>query len=72
MIAAFLLVFSLYQSADERGLEWLLRADLITPERAVTLHCARESSGKMTDAYCSCPKTAVEDLHRKLGRTPRS
>ena len=72
MIAALLIVFSHYQSADERGLEWLLRADLITPERAVTLYCAGESTGKVMDAYCSCPKTAVEDLHRKLGRSPSS
>ena len=72
MITTVLLVLSLYQSADERGLEWLLQADLITPEQAVTLYCARESTGKVMDAFCSCPKTAVEDLHRKLGRTPGS
>ena len=72
MITALLLVLSLYQSADERTLELLLRTGLVSPEQAVTLYCARESTNKAIDAFCSCPEGAVKGLYRKLGRTPNS
>ena len=66
------LVVLLHWSVDLAELESLLRAGLLTPEQAVALYCATESTGKQHDAFCACPEDAVQQLYEQLGQTPSS
>ena len=69
-VAAMLLFVA--GSADVRVLDFLLRSGLLTPERAVALYCAEESTSRQHDAFCACPEHAVRQIYEQLGKTPTS